>query len=82
MNAIMEVELLREKLHEYINIADEQHLSAIYVLVEDNIPFSGEDKYDEATLKMLDQRRADHLSGKSKSYTIEETFEIARRAKK
>ena len=32
----MEVAVLREKIHKYINIADERHLSAIYLLIEDN----------------------------------------------
>jgi hypothetical protein len=78
----MEVEVLRERLHEYINSADEQHLTAIYVLVGDDIPDTGGEKYDEATLNMLYQRKADHLAGKSASYTVEESFDIARKAKK
>ena len=78
----MEVEILREKLHEYINVADEQHLSAIYVLVEDNIPSNDNEKYDEATLNMFYQRREDHLNGLSKSYSVEEAMNIVRQHKK
>jgi hypothetical protein len=77
----MEVEVLRERLHEYINVADEQHLSAIYILVEDNIP-SDDEKYDEATLRMFYQRRENHLKGISKSYTVEEAMAIVRNHKK
>lgn len=33
----MDVAILKEQLHEYINTADEQHLSAIYLLIEDKI---------------------------------------------
>ena len=78
----METATLREKLHEYIDTADEQHLSAIYILVEDNIPLSDDEKYDEATLDMFYKRREDHLNGVSKSYTVEESMEIIRQHKK
>ena len=78
----MEVEMLREKLHEYINSADEQHLSAIYILVEDNIPNANDDRYDEATLNMLYQRRENHLNGMSKSYTVQESMDFVRKHKK
>lgn len=78
----MEVEVLRERLHEYINTADEQHLSAIYVLVEDNIPVADNEKYDEATLEMFYQRRENHLKGLSKSYSVEEAMNIVKQHKK
>ena len=78
----MEVEALRERLHEYINDADEQHLSAIYVLVEDNIPSIDNGKYDEATLSMFYQRRENHLNGTSKSFTAEEAMKIVRQQKR
>ena len=78
----MEITVLREKLHEYINAADEQHLSAIYVLVEDNIPPSDNEKYDEATLNMFYQRRENHLKGISKSYSVEEAMNVVRHHKK
>ncbi len=38
----MDVELLREKLNKYINIADERHLTALYVLLIGKIPPSDE----------------------------------------
>ncbi len=78
----MEVDILRERLHEYINIADQQHLSAIYVLVGDNIPPVDSDKYDDETLKMFYQRRENHLNGISKSYSVEEAMNIVRQEKK
>jgi hypothetical protein len=78
----MELEVLRERLHEYINIADEQHLTAIYVLVEDNIPETGSEKYDQATLDMFYRIRENHLNGTSKSYTVEESMNMIRQHKK
>jgi len=78
----MEVEVLRERLHEYINTADEQHLSAIYTLVEDNIPTAPDSKYDEGTLEMFYERRENHIRGLSKSYTAEEAIEMLRQNRK
>ncbi len=78
----MEVAELREKLHEYINNADEQHLSAIYLLVEDDIPSNSADIFDEATMNMIYQRRENHRKGISKSYTVEESMNFIRQHKK
>ena len=76
----MESELLRNKLHEYIDRADERKLSAIYVLIEDEL----EDKftYSNETISMLHERRVNHVNGISKSYAAEESMEIIRRQKK
>ena len=71
---------LRERLHEYIDTADERHLTAIYVLVENEI--DTDDIYDDATLKMLYERRENHLKGISKSYTAEESINLIRKHKK
>ena len=68
----MDETILRERLHQYIDIADTQHLTAIYDMVEDEI--GTDDIYDEATLKILDKRRENHLKGVSKSYTSEESI--------
>ena len=76
----MEVEVLRALLHDYIDHADEQHLSAIYALVEDNIP-AADEKFDEATMNMLYQRRENHRKGLSKSYTVEEVMNYVRQHK-
>ncbi len=74
----MELELLRERLHEYINVADEKHLNAIYVLVKDKIPETGSEKYHEATLDKFYRIRENHLNGTSKSYTAEVSMKLIR----
>jgi len=76
----MDQTILRERLHEYIDTADERHLTAIYVLVENEM--ETEDVYDEATLKMLYERKENHLKGISKSYTAEESLLRIRAHKK
>ena len=73
---------LREKLHGYIEHADEQHLSAIFTLVEQDTSESHSHVFDEETIKMLNQRRENHLNGISKSYSVEESFELIRQHKK
>ncbi|MES2701793.1 MAG: hypothetical protein V4649_04095 [Bacteroidota bacterium] len=72
---------LRERLHEFINTADEQHLSAIYTLVEDKLQ-ARTDVYDDEVMKMLNERRQNHLNGTSKSYSATESIEMILRHKK
>jgi hypothetical protein len=76
----MNKEGIREQLHTYIDIADERHLEAIYVLVEKELKATH--KYDDATINMLHQRREDHLNEDSKSYTADESLELIRKHKK
>ncbi len=78
----MGIETLREKLHEYIDTADERHLSAIYLLVEDSIPTNDSEIFDEETMNMIYQRRENHRNGTSKSYTVEESLNLIRQHKK
>jgi len=68
---------LKEKLHEYIEQADEKKVTAIYTLVEDEIEGTGF-VYDEETLDMLDQRVEDYQNGKIKGQTAEESMEWIR----
>jgi len=47
-------------------------------LAEDNESVSGNEKYDEATMKMFYERRESHRNGTSKSYTVEESMALIR----
>lgn len=76
----MESASLRERLHEYIDKADERKLSAIYVLIEDEL--DEEPVYTKETILMLHERRKNHLNGISKSYTPQESIELIRGSKK
>jgi len=69
---------LRDKLHQYIDVADEQKLQAIYVLLEDEIDY----KYSLQEIEIFHERRANHLNGTSKSYTPEESITAIRQQKK
>ena len=75
----METSAIRNKLHEYIDTADERKLQAIYTILEDEI----EDAYifNEEEIALFNERRNKHLSGESKSYTIEESLQMIREKK-
>jgi len=69
---------VKEKLHEYIDNADDNKLQAIYTLVESEI----EDRsslYDEATLNTFRETSRDYTSGKIKGYTVEESMKRIRK---
>jgi hypothetical protein len=68
---------LREKLHHYIDIADEQKLQAIYVLLEEHI--EKEHVYSKEEIEMFYERRKRHLAGEGSSYTIEESIDRIRK---
>lgn len=63
---------IREKLHEYINIADDKKVKAIYTMVEDEIIDRLDLWENQAFLKELDKRISELESGKVKGVTLEE----------
>jgi hypothetical protein len=68
---------IKEKLHHYIDTADEKKLQAIYTILEDEI--EGEYFYTQDEIKMFYDRRAKHLSRESKSYSVDEAHELIRK---
>ena len=71
---MMTVSKAREKLHDLVDQADEGKIFDLLSLFEQN-EAKGTNLYDEATLNMLKERSADYLSGKSKTYSPEESLE-------
>jgi hypothetical protein len=69
---------LKEKLHEYIEHADESKVLAIYTLVENEIE-DRSDLYNEATLNSFRAISEDYFSGKTKGYTVEESMNRIRK---
>lgn len=70
--------LVKEKLHEYIEHADEKKIIAIYTLVENEI----EDRsylYDDAAIRTFQATSEGYFSGKIKGHTIEESMECIRK---
>jgi hypothetical protein len=70
--------LIKEKLHHYIDVANDEKLQAIYVLLENEIDWH----YTSADMEELMQRKKRHLNGESKSYTVEESLSLVRKQAK
>jgi hypothetical protein len=73
----MDTATMKQRLQNYIAIADDKIIIALYTILESEIektlyPLSN---YDETTLEMFDQRKENHLQGKSQSYTAEEAIQ-------
>lgn len=69
----MTVTAIREKLHEYINTADDKQIHAIYNLFEDqmvNEPYDW--SKDEEFVAELDERVRRYEAGIDKGYTLDE----------
>lgn len=69
---------LRDKLHHYIDVADEQKLQAIYVLLEEEIDW----QYTAEDIAEFHHRRQQHIAGSTQSYTVEESLNAIRQQKK
>ena len=72
----MESSAIRQKLHDYIDVADEKKLEAMYVILQTDIENGS--LYDEATIARFHARRENHLNESSPSYTVAETIASAR----
>lgn len=71
----MDTGVMKERLHEYIETADNVHLAAMYLLLEKELQQAD---YDQETLKKLYERVEADLVGRSKSYTADEAFSLVR----
>jgi hypothetical protein len=69
MNVVMTTAAIREKLYDYIRVADEKKLKGIYMMLEDEITEELEWWKDKAHVKELDKRYSAWVSGKEKGYT-------------
>jgi hypothetical protein len=78
----MTVAAVKEKLHDYIDHANDKTVKAIYAFVENAIE-KQDDIFNEEMMNILNERRENYLSGKSKTYTLEESIKnISKHRKK
>ncbi len=75
----MEATEIREKLHQYIDLADERKIEAIYIMLEDDI-----ESYDYSSeeVELFHERRNKHLKGETSSYTSDQSLNMIRSSKK
>jgi hypothetical protein len=52
----MKTATIREKLHDYLEKAEDKKIKAIYTMVEDEIEEDQQEKYSNELKKILDQR--------------------------
>lgn len=68
----MTLAAVKEKLHSYIDHADDKKLKAIYTLLQNDMETT--DLIDEKMMKELDKRWENYSTGKSKTYTLDESM--------
>ena len=68
----MTTNAIRQKLHSYLEVADDKKVKAMYVMMEGDIEESAVEYSDEFK-KELDTRYADYKSGKAKMITAAES---------
>jgi hypothetical protein len=64
----MSTSAIRQKLHSYLEVADDKKVKAMYVMMEEDIEESAVEYTDEFK-KELDRRYAEYKSGKAKMIT-------------
>ncbi|OSZ78649.1 hypothetical protein CAP35_10485 [Chitinophagaceae bacterium IBVUCB1] len=68
----MKLQDAKEKLHQWIDCANETQILTILSLVE-NIKYDVF-QYDDATIVMLEKRSKEYLSDEAKTYTLEKSM--------
>ena len=77
----MTIAAAKEKLHDLIEHADEEKIFDLLSLFEEST--GGKNyTYDEETLNMLRERSEEYRSGKSKTYSVEESMERIKKHRK
>ena len=72
----MTTTIIRKKLVDYLKVADDKKVKAIYTMVEDEIN-TAENDWDKNFVKEINRRSRDFKNGKYKTYTWEETKKAA-----
>jgi hypothetical protein len=72
----MTTNTIRQKLVDYMKVADDKKVKAIYTMVEDEIN-TAENEWDEGFMKELENRSKSFANGTAKTYSWEETKKAA-----
>ena len=68
----MNTTTIRERLYDYIRVADDKKIRAIFMMLEDEMIKEAEWWKDDQFIDELDKRYAAWESGKEKGYTLSE----------
>lgn len=77
----MDTATLKQKLHDYINTAEDKKLEAIYTILENEIE-EGNWWDDKELMAELDDREAESLRDDVKTYSLDEAVDMARQSLK
>ncbi len=77
----MTVAAVKEKLHDYIDHADEERVKIFYSFVENEMN-KQDNIFDDEMMRILNERSENYLTGKSKTFTVEESMENIRKHRK
>ena len=72
----MTTTVIRKKLADYLKVADDKKVKAIYTMVQDEIS-TGENDWDENFIRELQSRSRSFKNGTAKTYSWEETKRTA-----
>ena len=72
----MTITVIRKKLADYLKVADDKKVKAIYTMVQDEIS-TGENDWDENFIRELQSRSRSFKNGTAKTYSWEETKRAA-----
>ncbi len=71
---------IRQKLHNYIETAQDKKVKAIFAMVEEEIEENYNHWKDETFVAEINRREKNYLKGKTKAYTIEESVTRAKKS--
>jgi hypothetical protein len=69
----------RQKLHEYIDLADDEKVNALFTILESDNDHSYQ--YSAESIKMFYERKERYLKDEGKNYSVEESFDEIRKSK-
>jgi len=73
---------IRQKLHHYIETAQDKKIKALFTMVEDEIEETYDHWQDENFVKELQRRESNYLNGTAKTFTLEQSVAKAKQAVK